>query len=185
MLALDAYPALLLNADFQPMRAAPLSRYSWRDAVENMVAGKVIPVAWYDKEVRTPSSTFRLPSVVALKEYVDRNLPAAFTRYNLFLAHDFHCGYCGDRFDPHELTFEHVLPRCQGGETHFLNIVPACEPCNSRKGGRTPERAGMRLRRQPYWPTIADLNRIGRKYPPAHCHQTWLDFAYWDAELER
>jgi len=42
----------------------------------------------------------------------------------------------------------------------------------------------MRLERPPYHPTITDLNRIGRRYPPSRCHQSWLDFAYWDLELE-
>lgn len=184
MLKEDAYPALVLNADFQPMRVSPVQKMPWYDAIQKVEAGKVIPVAWYDREIASARQTYRLPSIVALRSYIDRDLPAAFTRYNLLLAHDFHCCYCGEKFDASMLTFEHIIPRCQGGRTDYFNIVPACQRCNSLKGGRTPERAGMRIRRQPYWPTIADLNRIGRKYPPAYCHQTWLDFAYWDVELE-
>lgn len=49
-------------------------------------------------------------------------------------------------------TVDHVLPLCQGGKTSWQNLVAACLPCNQRKGGRTPEQAGMRLKRVPRGP---------------------------------
>ena len=56
------------------------------------------------------------------------------------------CRYCGARGDS---TFDHVIPRCQGGSDEPENLVVACRGCNSRKGGRTPEQAGMVLRPAP------------------------------------
>lgn len=53
------------------------------------------------------------------------------------------CAYCGAR--PERMTIDHVIPLCQGGNNEPRNLVPACVSCNSRKGGRTPEQAGMRL----------------------------------------
>jgi hypothetical protein len=43
-------------------------------------------------------------------------------------------------------TVDHVIPRCQGGPSTWGNLVACCRECNARKGGRTPEQAGMRLR---------------------------------------
>lgn len=52
------------------------------------------------------------------------------------------CRYCGSAEAP---TIDHVRPRCQGGGDGPDNLVVACRSCNSRKGGRTPEQAGMVL----------------------------------------
>lgn len=43
-------------------------------------------------------------------------------------------------------TVDHVIPRCQGGPSTWGNLVACCRECNARKGGRTPEQAGMQLR---------------------------------------
>ena len=51
------------------------------------------------------------------------------------------CAYCGGRSG--RMTIDHVIPLCQGGSNGPHNLVPACGSCNSRKGGRTPEEAGM------------------------------------------
>lgn len=70
------------------------------------------------------------------------------------------CAYCGKI---NATTVDHVIPLSQGGALRdFLNVVAACEDCNQKKGGRTPEEAHMRLLWQPYWldfPTYKDLNR--------------------------
>jgi hypothetical protein len=52
------------------------------------------------------------------------------------------CRYCGRT---ENLSVDHVVPRCQGGGDQLENLVVACRSCNSRKGGRTPEQAGMVL----------------------------------------
>jgi 5-methylcytosine-specific restriction endonuclease McrA len=41
---------------------------------------------------------------------------------------------------------DHVVPRCQGGLSTWANLVACCQKCNSTKGGRTPEQAGMQLK---------------------------------------
>lgn len=60
------------------------------------------------------------------------------------------CSYCLDEMtleqgSPKEATIDHLVPRCKGGTDDPANLVIACRSCNSRKGGRTPEQAGMRL----------------------------------------
>ena len=58
-------PALVLNADFQPLSYFPLSLFNWEDAVRAVVKGSHVVVAEYDQEVHSPSTTMRLPSVIA------------------------------------------------------------------------------------------------------------------------
>ena len=42
------------------------------------------------------------------------------------------CKYCGDI----ATSVDHVFPKLQGGLTVEANLVAACRPCNSSKGGR-------------------------------------------------
>ena len=44
------------------------------------------------------------------------------------------CAYCRQRIE--KLTQDHVIPLSKGGRHFSGNIVPACQPCNSRKGTR-------------------------------------------------
>ena len=48
----------------------------------------------------------------------------------------------------------------------------------------SPKRSGMWPAQTPYQPTIADLHKNGRKFPPNYLHDSWLDYLYWDTELE-
>jgi 5-methylcytosine-specific restriction endonuclease McrA len=44
------------------------------------------------------------------------------------------CVYCGETYELHELTLDHVQPRTYGGEDITSNLVPACLKCNQDKG---------------------------------------------------
>ena len=175
------YPALVLNADFQPLSYYPLSLWSWQQAIKAVFLDRVLVLSEYEKEVHSPSMSFRLPSVIALKEYIAPPPRAAFTRFNLFLRDDFSCQYCGSR---EELTFDHVIPRSRGGRTTWENVVAACSTCNLKKGNRLPEEAHMHPARHPYEPTPYELRDKGRGFPPNYLHESWMDYLYWDSELE-
>ena len=174
-------PALVLNADFRPLSYYPLSLWSWQEAVKAVFLDRVDVVSTYDQVIHSPSFEMRLPSVVSLKQYVPQDRPPAFTRFNLFLRDGFSCQYCGDLED---LTFDHVVPRAQGGRTTWENVVTACAPCNLKKGGRTPKQAAMPLHIAPIRPTSWHLQEHGRSFPPNYLHETWHDWLYWDVELD-
>lgn len=174
-------PALVLNADYRPLSYYPLSLWPWQDAIKAKWLDRVDIVAEYDDVVRSPSMAIRIPSVVVLKDYVKPQKRVAFTRFNLFLRDEFCCQYCGARGD---LTFDHVVPRAAGGVTSWRNVVAACAPCNLRKGAKPLHHTGLSLRKPPRQPGAEELRNMGRKFPPGHLHESWMDFLYWDAELE-
>lgn len=174
-------PALVLNADYTPLSYYPLSLWPWQTAIKAVFLERVDIVASYDREVHSPSLDMKIPSVIALRQYVRPSEFPAFTRFNLFLRDRFICQYCGS---PHNLTFDHVVPRRLGGRTSWENVATACAPCNLRKGGRTPRQAGMPLLVAPIRPTSWQLQERGRGFPPNYLHETWRDWLYWDIELE-
>lgn len=176
-----AHAALVLNADHRPLSYYPLSLWPWQETMKAVVLDRVTILAEYDAVVRSPSRAFRIPSVVVLKDYVKPQKRVAFTRFNLFLRDGFCCQYCGAAGD---LTFDHVVPRSQGGVTSWENVVAACAPCNLRKGAKSLRQAGMSLRRPPRQPGAEELRNIGRRFPPGYLHESWMDYLYWDAELD-
>src|ERR1700759_1744417 len=147
----SGFPALVLNADFRPLSYYALSLWPWQDVIKAVFLDRVDVVSPYDQEVLSPSFAMKLPSVVSLKQYVTQDRPPAFTRFNLFLRDAFACQYCGS---PEDLTFDHLIPRSQGGSTPWENIVTACAPCNLSKGGRTPREAAMHPRHTPARPSM-------------------------------
>ena len=179
--SLEACPALVLNADFRPLSYFPLSLWSWQDSIKAVFLDRVNIVSEYDRSVHSPSFDMRLPSVVSLKTYIKPATHPAFTRFNLFLRDRFECQYCGS---PNDLTFDHVIPRSKGGQTSWENVVAACSPCNLRKGGRLPKECDMFPAQKGFKPSVQDLHSNGRRFPPNYLHESWMDFLYWDSELE-
>lgn len=47
------------------------------------------------------------------------------------------CYYCHVPLKLKEASKDHKIPRCRGGSDQIRNIVPACLPCNQKKGWRT------------------------------------------------
>ena len=179
--SLDNCPALVLNADYRPLSYYPLSLWSWQDSVKSVFLDRVSIVNYYDKIVHSPSFSMKLPSVIALKSYIKPISNPNFTRFNVFLRDKFSCQYCGSK---KELTFDHLLPRSKGGKTDWDNVVTACSSCNVKKGGKLYRDCDLKLANKPYAPTVEDLHRNGRHFPPNFLHESWMDYLYWDIELE-
>jgi HNH endonuclease len=119
-------PALVLNADYQPLSFTPLSLWSWQDAIKAVFRGKVTVVDVYDNvKIRGVNVEVPLPSVIALNEYVSNHkAEPAFTKRNVFLRDEYKCQYCsGQFFSQNDLSIDHVHPRCKGGRLHWENAV--------------------------------------------------------------
>ena len=52
--------------------------------------------------------------------------------------------------------------------------------CNTRKGNSLR----IKPRRLPKEPTPSELLAAERTFPPDHLHASWMDYLYWDVELE-
>jgi len=180
-ISLEKCPALVLNADYRPLSYYPLSLWSWQDSIKSVFLDRVVIVSHYERVIRSPSFSMKLPSVIALKSYVRPQSNPNFTRFNVFLRDKFTCQYCGSS---KELTFDHLLPRSKGGKTDWGNVVTACSNCNVKKGGRLLSISGMTLTQKPYQPTTEDLHKNGKNFPPNFLHKSWMDYLYWDVELE-
>lgn len=139
---------LVLDQGYQPQRIV-----CWQRAVLMLFAGKVEVVEVYDEEIRSPSISIKMPSVVrVLRNAKRRKTRVTFSRANVALRDGFCCQYCGLSYPLPRLTYDHVIPRAAGGGTTWENIVMACRPCNEKKSCRTPAQAGMALRKHPTKP---------------------------------
>ena len=177
-------PALVLNADFRPLSYFPLSLWSWQNAIKAVFLERVSIIENYDKEVHSPSLTIKIPSVIALKDYIALRRSPAFTRFNVFLRDNFSCQYCHGEFSANELTFDHLIPKYIGGNTTWTNVVSACTSCNVKKGRRLLKYVDMCLEKIPFKPTSEQLQHNGKNFPPNYLHESWRDYLYWDIELE-
>jgi 5-methylcytosine-specific restriction endonuclease McrA len=154
---------------------APHQVISWQTAVTLSFLGKVEVLETYEDEVRSPSVVIRAPAVVRLKRHPGvRRRGVKFSRTNVFVRDGFRCQYCGVERAAGELTYDHVVPRVQGGKTTWENIVAACSGCNAKKRGRTPEQAGMALLRKPakprWLPAVPVVMLAERRIPAVWAH---------------
>lgn len=108
--------------------------------------------------IRTVSFELQVPRVIRLYRY-DRvpKQSLRFNRRNLFARDEHRCQYCGRAKPSSQLSFDHVMPRSRGGPTSWENVVAACVDCNTKKGGRTPKEARMKLIRKPAKPKYSPV----------------------------
>jgi len=148
-----------------------------------MTLGKVEVVEEYEHNLRSTHLVFKCPAVIRLLTAFKRHKkPVKFSRVNIFARDKYRCQYCSKKEKMADLTYDHVLPKSQGGKTVWTNIVTACYDCNAKKRDRTPEQAGMRLRTkpvQPRWVPAMSI-RISRNAAP----EAWRDYMYWTSALD-
>jgi 5-methylcytosine-specific restriction endonuclease McrA len=106
-----------------------------------------------DQFVWTPRFPILIPRVIRLVEYdkVPRR-EVKFSRRNILARDENRCQYCNKKLPTSQLSLDHVTPKSRGGKSTWTNVVTACTPCNTRKGGRMPWEASMKLRRVPAVP---------------------------------
>jgi 5-methylcytosine-specific restriction endonuclease McrA len=153
---------------------------SWTDAAEFQREHENDAHDW----IRTARLSIAVPKVIRLLGY-DRfpREHVKLNRRNIYARDGSRCQYCGKHFPTRELTLDHVLPRVQGGENSWTNLVCACVRCNARKGGRTPVEAGMRLLRTPVKPKRNPAITVRLGSPRYQSWKAFLDEAYWTVEL--
>lgn len=141
----------------------------------------------HDETVGLIDRVIRVPRVLILATY-DR-LPrrtVRLSRMNILLRDRYTCQYCGKRFKRSNLNIDHITPRSLGGQTSWENVVASCHRCNLRKGGRTPDGAGMRLLKKPSQPHQTPFAGLAHfvEYEEWKPFFNMVDFSYWNVELE-
>jgi 5-methylcytosine-specific restriction endonuclease McrA len=140
---------LVLNLDHTPVAVVNAQK-----AIILTYLDKAMLLARFDHlSIRTVDRTFYYPAVIRLHEY--KNIPyqgAMLNRNNIFKRDQNSCQYCGAT---KSLTIDHVLPKSKGGKTNWQNLITACHRCNTQKGDRTPEQAGLALKYPPFRPTLS------------------------------
>jgi hypothetical protein len=215
-------PVLVLNKNWIPIDAVTV-----RDAFVDLCGEKAHVVhpetyelldidGWFAQAIpeggrfiRTSQMPVRAPEVIVNNCKMIPNRKVIFSRRNLWKRDGFRCAYCGCKPALDDITIDHVVPRAIWARQHhdksvtsFDNCVLACIECNKKKDNRTPEQAGMRLRRMvkssdgilkpvyyarpkaPQWSPIYAIRRV-RAIP-----ESWSKFidnlvseAYWNTEL--
>src|SRR5262247_1013601 len=160
--SMDSAQTLLLNQGFEPVKVI-----SWQRALPLLFLGKDEVLEEYDHDIRSVNLIIKIPAVVRLLRAFRRHArPVKFSRVNIYARDNYRCQYCGKKASISELTYDHVVPRSQGGMTEWTNIVTCCYVCNRKKGGRTPREAGMALLAAPsqrnWVPAGAITTRHGR-----------------------
>jgi 5-methylcytosine-specific restriction endonuclease McrA len=125
----------------------PISRVNIKRAIILLVTGKAEPLDFASEiiwEVRSPSIVLPVPAYIRLNYGTERvwKIPPVSRKEILKRDRD-RCQYCGSK---KQLTIDHIIPRSKGGQHTWDNVVIACANCNSRKGDKTPEQAGMVLK---------------------------------------
>jgi 5-methylcytosine-specific restriction endonuclease McrA len=137
---------LVLNITYEPLAIVTLKR-----AMRLLITRKAEVVEAGTVLIRSARAQIAAPLVVRLLRYAQtRRMRRPQVSRTLVLLRDGEtCQYCGCRPGRAELTLDHIVPRAQGGQTRWENVVAACRPCNARKANRTPEQAGMPLQTTP------------------------------------
>lgn len=139
-------PVLVLNQSYEALNLCRTRR-----AIVLIFRGKAEVLENSRGEIHSATAAFPIPSVIRLVYMVKRpRHQRKLTKQEVFNRDKYICQYCGCQ--TRDLTLDHVVPRRAGGGHTWENMVSACRSCNRRKGGRTPEEAGMRLIQQPRAP---------------------------------
>ena len=148
-------PVLLLNANYEPLNVCNTKR-----ALNLLISGKAEMLLNGRGYIRTVRISVQRPSVIRLGYMVKRPRPhVKLTKHEVFRRDNHSCQYCGAKVKG--LTLDHITPRYLGGDHSWENLVTACPECNRKKGGRTIQQAGMRLRNKPYEPRATAIYLYG------------------------
>ena len=119
----------------------------------NMVyGGRAKMIEGYDTG---PVPNHVYPSVIVLNSYVSkRRFNLSLNRRNIIWRDKNICQYCGNRFAVPDLTMDHIIPQCKGGEDSWTNLVTSCKGCNTDKGYKSLKEYGKYPLTKPKKPAI-------------------------------
>lgn len=155
---------LVLNSDYTPINITSVYR-----GFTLVLKGRAEILKSSDNPIITSAKTFLRPTIIRLLNYVKyRAHKLKINRHRLFKRDGHECVYCGSK---RNLTVDHIIPKSKGGQNTWMNLVTSCFSCNTRKGDRTPEQAGMKMNFKPYEPTFFSESILSSSF-----EDIWNDF---------
>lgn len=160
--ALKGRVLLLNGSSWEPLAVISVPR-----AINLILAGKAVVIEQSGQFLKTICDQFPVPSVIALRTYI--NVPrrqAHWSRKGVLVRDAYTCIYCsaqpgsiikGKVLGKHDFTVDHILPRSRGGKDTWTNTACACYACNHRKGDKLPHELSMRLKWEPKTPRTSYL----------------------------
>jgi len=145
----------------------PLSVISIPRAINLLLAEKAVVIEQTGEFLRSVGDRFPIPSVIALRGYI--NVPrrkAHWSRRGVLVRDNYTCIYChvqpggyvkGKMLTKSDFTVDHIIPKSRAGKDVWTNTACACYHCNHRKGDRLPHEAGMKLAWEPKTPRTSYL----------------------------
>lgn len=168
---------LMLSQSYEPIKVI-----SWQRAITLLTLGKIEVIEEYEDHIRSTYVVMKMPAVVRLiNSFKRRKKPVKFSRINIYGRDKYKCQYCRRKVTLRSGTYDHVVPRAQGGKTVWTNIVTACQSCNAKKANRTPEQAGMQLVTKPVQPKAVPIQALMIRR--ASAPEAWRDYLYWHSSL--
>ena len=171
---------LLLNATYEPLKVV-----HWQKAITLWCQGKVEVISVYDREMRSVSFSFKLPSVIRLLRYIKikrRFDYVPFSRANIYARDDHRCQYCGEVLSHERADVRPCRagragrPQGLGEHRHLLHhLQPPEGRTHAGRGGHAPDRGAAAARVGAGDP---DHDRL-RNAP-----ESWRDYLYWNVELD-
>ena len=132
----------------------PLGVVDWEKAINLLFSGKVLALSEYEQEIRSPTVSMKIPSVVVFKHNKNKRIKSVrFSRKNVWIRDEGRCQYCSQLVSIKNFTLDHVVPRTLGGSTMWTNVVTCCALCNQKKGDKLLHKCGMSLRKVPIKPS--------------------------------
>ena len=154
---------LLLNGStWEPLSVITVPR-----AINLLIAGKATIVEKTGQFLNTIREKYPVPSVIALRTYI--NVPrrkAHWSRRGVLVRDEYTCIFCGVTLGSmqkgkvlgkSDFSIDHIIPRSKGGKDTWTNTACACASCNHRKGDRLSHEVGMKLLWEPKTPRTSYL----------------------------
>ena len=164
---------LVIDSSFRPIKII-----NWKRAIYYIVSNRGFSIDEYeDFTINSIKFSINVPKILQVrgKNPIDfSNREVSLTNSNIFIRDNHTCAYCVKRFQHKELSVDHIIPKCQGGENTWENLVTSCNKCNNKKGGRTPQEAKMPLKIQPTKLNWSARQHLGLKKEELDFWEKWI-----------
>lgn len=124
----------------------PIGTLSWKKAVNLYFSNKALILAEYDEEIKSPTYSMKLPSVIVYKHSKRKIVNSVrFSRKNVWIRDEGKCQYCNSQVSINNFTIDHIHPKSSGGKTLWENVVTCCYSCNQKKAEKSLKEVGFKL----------------------------------------